>query len=91
MAFNADGCIKGQQVRAGAGRVLRDTDGAWLRGFIKNIDICSFEEAELWVIWRGLILAQELQVLNVEVRSDSARVIDGSLLMFKYGGVLEIW
>lgn len=57
MALNANSYMKRQQGRAEAGGVLRDAGGVWLGGFMKNICRCSVEEAELWAIWHGLILA----------------------------------
>ncbi|KAK8568721.1 hypothetical protein V6N12_007264 [Hibiscus sabdariffa] len=43
--------------RAACGGVLRDHNESWLLGFAKFVGVCTAEEAKLWGIYTGLLLA----------------------------------
>ena len=66
-----DGCSKGNPGIAGAGGVLRDQMGSWIRGFARNIGICSSVTAELWAIYEGLLLTWDKGFRKVVLESDS--------------------
>lgn len=54
--LNIDGTKKKSGV-ASAGGILRDQSGNWIIGFGMNIGICSVTVAELWGLYRGLLMA----------------------------------
>ncbi|KAE8680197.1 hypothetical protein F3Y22_tig00111392pilonHSYRG00432 [Hibiscus syriacus] len=61
------------------GGVLRNSEGAWLRGFSKFIGSCSIDDAELWGILIGLMCAWDYGASQVDfqhVNCDENRVAD---------------
>ncbi|XP_016178564.1 uncharacterized protein LOC107621028 [Arachis ipaensis] len=44
---------------AGFGCIIRNPDGCWLKGCTGKVEVCSVFFAELYAIWRGLLLAWE--------------------------------
>ncbi|QHO52257.1 Putative ribonuclease H protein [Arachis hypogaea] len=44
---------------AGFGCIIRNPDGCWLKGCTGKVEVCSVLFAELYAIWRGLLLAWE--------------------------------
>ena len=71
--INTDGSRKSASgFICGAGGLLRDNYGAWIKGFSVNLGVGSVLEAELWGIFWGLHLAWESSFRFVEVESDSS-------------------
>lgn len=66
---NASGLI-------GAGGVLRDCDGKWCHGFMRNIGKGQVLQAESWGLATGLQIAVELHITHIEVETDSAILIN---------------
>ena len=56
--LNFHGCSKGNPVAAGAGELIRNSMGTWIKGLIINPGACS-SELKLWTacywIWIGLV------------------------------------
>ncbi|CAL1399589.1 unnamed protein product [Linum trigynum] len=69
--INVDGAANGTQGPAGAGGVLRDHLGGWLKGFVVNLGTCSAVQAELWGIYHGLGVAWQAGSRTLIVESDS--------------------
>ncbi|CAL2255075.1 unnamed protein product [Prunus armeniaca] len=69
--INTDGSRNSDSGSIGAGGLLRDNYGAWIKGFSVNLGVGSVLEAELWGIFWGLHLAWESGFRFVEVESDS--------------------
>ncbi|XP_038688673.1 uncharacterized protein LOC119987842 [Tripterygium wilfordii] len=76
VTLNTDGCSKGEHGAAGAGGLLRDYRGVWLKGFFANIGSCGSIEAELWAAIHGLRLAWEEGFRQVILETDSYMVAD---------------
>ncbi|KAE8678718.1 hypothetical protein F3Y22_tig00111402pilonHSYRG00150 [Hibiscus syriacus] len=57
---NTDGSRKIGDIFATCGGVIRSSNGGWMIGFSKAIDICSIVEAELWGIHEGLSMLGNL-------------------------------
>ncbi|MCH81010.1 ribonuclease H protein [Trifolium medium] len=72
--LNTDGAYKENQV-AGCGGVIRGTQGEWLGGFAKHVELCSAFVAELWGVLEGLRYAHRLGFTRVELNIDSETVI----------------
>ncbi|KAL8151867.1 hypothetical protein V2J09_021675 [Rumex salicifolius] len=72
---NTDGARESRYGMATAGGVIRNDEGRWMGGFVKNIGVCSVPCAELWDIYHGLELAWESGCKFVIVESDSSTTI----------------
>ncbi|KAK8575719.1 hypothetical protein V6N12_063385 [Hibiscus sabdariffa] len=82
---NVDAAVNALDQRAFVGGVYRDSDGAWLHGFSRNIGRCSVVLAELWAILEALRRAWEKGYRFVVLESDCAdavRMILGSSEVF---------
>ncbi|CAL2237692.1 unnamed protein product [Prunus armeniaca] len=73
--INTDGSRNSDSRFIGAGGLLRDNYGAWIKGFSVNLGVGSVLEVELWGIFWGLHLAWEAGFRFVEVESDSSVVV----------------
>ncbi|GLT93612.1 hypothetical protein SLE2022_113960 [Rubroshorea leprosula] len=68
--INTDGSVMGNPGPAGCGGILRDSQGQWIMGFIRNIGDTTVLAAELWAIRDGLSIAVNLQLQKVIIESD---------------------
>ncbi|KAK8537856.1 hypothetical protein V6N12_044002 [Hibiscus sabdariffa] len=76
--LNTDGAVCVDSGMASCGGVLRTDAGGWVIGFSKRLGICTVLEAELWVVFEGLLSAWSVGVprLILEVDSlDAVRLI----------------
>ncbi|XP_015957787.1 uncharacterized protein LOC107481944 [Arachis duranensis] len=55
---------------AGFGCIIRNPDGCWLKGCTGKVEVCSVLFAELYAIWRGLLLAWESRFREVICETD---------------------
>ncbi|XP_057740564.1 uncharacterized protein LOC130957737 [Arachis stenosperma] len=55
---------------AGFGCIIRNPDGCWLKGCTGKFEVCSVLFAELYAIWRGLLLAWESEFREVICETD---------------------
>ncbi|GLT72258.1 hypothetical protein SLA2020_442090 [Shorea laevis] len=55
---------------ASCGGILRDSQGRWVVGFLRNIGYTTALAAELWAIKDGLSIAKSLQLENVILETD---------------------
>ena len=55
--LNTDGSSLGNPGPAGRGGVIRDIEGAWIMGFMRNIGITSRYIAKLWALREGYYYA----------------------------------
>lgn len=60
--INTDGSIMGNLGPAGCGGLLRDSQGQWIIGFIRNIGDTTALAVELWAIRHGLSIAINFQL-----------------------------
>ncbi|KAF7801847.1 reverse transcriptase [Senna tora] len=74
--LNTDGsCIKESEA-IGAGVVIRNHDGAWIKGFHIFLGSSSSLLAELWAIDTGIKLAASLNFKNIIVESDNLLAVN---------------
>lgn len=73
-ALNTDGAVK-QSRLASAGGLIRDSNGAWVGGFLVNIGVTSVLHAELVGVREGLKLAQALGIGRLVVQVDSSLAV----------------
>ena len=76
--LNSDGASFGNPSKAGGGGIIRDSQGAWVRGYARSIRFTSSIITELWVLRDGLKLADHMGIRQLEVELD-AKVIVGLL------------
>ncbi|MCH84271.1 RNA-directed DNA polymerase (Reverse transcriptase), partial [Trifolium medium] len=74
--LNTDGAAKKETGMTGCGGLLRDSNGRWVVGFAKNLGNTNAYMAELWGLYEGLILANNMGVHQLEVQLDSSIVVD---------------
>jgi ribonuclease HI len=55
---------------------LRDTNGKWLKEFVRKIGVCDALHAEMWGLYSGLELAWQVGVSHLCVEGDSKLLID---------------
>lgn len=71
MNVSSDGFVKGNSGLTVSGRVIRDSVGVWMAGFVINLGICTLVMAEYWTTFHGLHLAWELGQYRVILELDS--------------------
>ncbi|GAU50029.1 hypothetical protein TSUD_240220 [Trifolium subterraneum] len=75
MILNVDGSIIGNPGISGFGGLIRNADGAWVHGFFGNLAVTNILHAELMAIYKGLLLAWELNIKDLWCYSDSKMAI----------------
>jgi ribonuclease HI len=71
MILNVDGSSKGNPGVSGYGGLIRNAGGAWVHGFFGNLGVTTILHAELMAIYKGLLLAWELNIKDLWCYSDS--------------------
>ncbi|KAK2405415.1 hypothetical protein QL285_054655 [Trifolium repens] len=75
MILNVDGSSIGNPGVSGFGGLIRNSDGAWVHGFYGNLGVSNILHAELMAIYKGLLLAWELDIKELWCYSDSKTAI----------------
>ncbi|GAU23253.1 hypothetical protein TSUD_172820 [Trifolium subterraneum] len=88
LSLNTDGASRGE-VPAECGDLIRNSAGQWLGGFSRNLGYCSAYLAELWGVYDGLCLAQNIGATRIEVHVDSSVVVQ--TLNSTNGGSVTGW
>ena len=73
--LNTDESSLGNPRPVGGG-VIRDIEGAWIMGFVRNIGITSRYIVELWALWDELLLCINRNFNAIEVELDAKSIID---------------
>ncbi|KAF7811828.1 ribonuclease H [Senna tora] len=76
---NSDGAVKSTEGKAGCGALIRDHNGTWITGVIRNLGRCSVLKTEAWGAFEGIKLARELGFKKVILESDSKCLINNML------------
>lgn len=71
LKLNVDGSRNNHGV-IGAGGIIIDNSGIWIKGFTHHIGVGEVIQAEAWGIFLGLKLASDLCIRNLVVECDSA-------------------
>lgn len=74
--LNTDGAAAKNPGSAGAGGVIRNSAGNFVKGFSRNIGFASSFAAELWGLRDGLQLAVDLNIKNLIIEIDARAVIN---------------
>jgi len=88
--LNFHGCSKGNPVAAGAGELIRNSMGTWIKGVIINPGACS-SELKLWTacywIWIGLVARTSQVNLGIGFFTHTCSTIR----KVSYQGRRELW
>ncbi|GAU38238.1 hypothetical protein TSUD_145930 [Trifolium subterraneum] len=71
LCLNNDGAVKKGNQQAGCGGVVRDNSGKWVCGFAKVLGSCSAYVAELWGIYEEIKIANDRNLMRIEIQVDS--------------------
>nr|POE96986.1 putative ribonuclease h protein [Quercus suber] len=74
--LNTDGASGGNPSKAGAGGLIRDSSGHWVKGFVRSIGFATSVTAEFWALRDGLKLALSEGIQNLIVELDARVVVD---------------
>ncbi|GAU17063.1 hypothetical protein TSUD_105620 [Trifolium subterraneum] len=75
MILNVDGSSIGNPEIYGFGGLIRNSHGAWIRGFAGNIGFSNILHAELLAVYHGLVLAWDMDIKDLICYSDSKTAI----------------
>ena len=76
MKLNTDGASLGNPGATGAGGLIRNCSGGWVKGFWRSVGFAMSTTAEFWALRDGLILASQLGIQDIEVELDARTVVD---------------
>ena len=76
MKLNTDGDSLGNPGVAGAGGIIRNCSGGWVKGFSRSVGFATSITVEFWALRDGLILATQLGIQDIEVELDAKIVVD---------------
>ena len=74
--LNSDGASQGNPRCAGGGGLIRDHNGKWVKGFMRNIGTTTSVAAEFWALRDGLMLAAQLGINHLHVELDAQVVVN---------------
>lgn len=69
--LNIDGAARSNPGEAGIGGIIRDHKGNMISAFSKNIGIASNNKAEVWALYLGIKIANELEITDIIIETDS--------------------
>lgn len=72
--LNSDVSVRGSNYKASSGGLLRDLNGRWVGGYVRNIGSCSISYDELWGLLDGLGLAWDNGIRKLLVEVDGQYV-----------------
>jgi len=78
------------EVIAECGGLFRDSDGRWIKAYIKKIGACDALHAEIWGLYLGLEMAWRKHYSHLIVESDSKILIDMISDNFKFNRNIPI-
>jgi len=88
--LNSDGTCKGNNDVSGCGGLFRNSDGRWIKGYMKKIGSCDALHAEMWGVYLGLEMAWRDRIPQLIVESDSKLLIDMITYNCNLGGIVPI-
>lgn len=72
----SDGASLGSPGKAGGGGLIRDSQGQWVKGHMRNIGVATTITAEFWALRDGLVLASQLGVTQLLVELNAKIIVD---------------
>ena len=74
--MNSNEVLQGNPGCAGGGGLIRDHDGKWVKGFMRNIGQATSVAVEFWALRDGLMLAAQLGINHLHVELDAQVVVN---------------
>ena len=74
--LNMDGAFLGNSGKVGGGRIIRDSEGRWVKGFARSIGFTTSITAEFWALRDGLLLADQIGLQNLVIELDAKVVVE---------------
>lgn len=65
--LNSDWASLGNPGKAGGGGLIRDSQGSWVKGYMRNIGVATSVKAEFWALRDGLLLASQMGIAQLVV------------------------
>jgi len=84
--LNCEGAWKGSSTPAGCGGFLRDSDGRWIKGYFKKIEVSDAFHAEMSDMYLGLDLAWRENTTHLIVGSYSKILVNMIIENCNFGG-----
>ncbi|ONI01039.1 hypothetical protein PRUPE_6G118100 [Prunus persica] len=73
--INVDGSCMGELGAISAGGIIRNDAGVWVKGFVTKLGCGSILEAELWGVFRGLLLTWNEGIRRIQMECDSLTAV----------------
>ncbi|VVA38500.1 PREDICTED: ribonuclease [Prunus dulcis] len=73
--INVDGSCMGVLGAISAGGIIRNDAGIWVKGFVTKLGSGSILEAELWGVFRGLLLTWNEGIRRIHMECDSLTAV----------------
>lgn len=74
--LNSDGSVDNSTGRVGAGGLIRDLDGRWMKGFSRLLGRVDRLMAEAWALWDGLKTAIDMEIDKLMIELDCKVFLD---------------
>ena len=74
--LNSDGASLGNPGKAGGGGLICDSQGNWVKDYMRNIGVATNIIAEFWALRDGLTLASQFRITQLLVERDAKVVVD---------------
>ena len=71
MKLNTNDAMLGNPKKDGRSGVLRGSNGDWVAGFMRKLGSMSSIMAELWALKDGLLVARQLDILDINIELDA--------------------
>jgi hypothetical protein len=84
LCLGTDGSSQGEVITA-CGGLIRNSNGQWLDGFLKNLGRCNAYLAKLWGVYEGLCLACNFGATKLKGQVESS-VVNNTLNSSNKGG-----
>ncbi|KAF7812710.1 RNA-directed DNA polymerase [Senna tora] len=87
--INSDGAVKTSYNKARCGALIRDHNGTWISGVIRNLVNYSVLKTEAWGAFEGIKLARDLGYRKIILESDSQCLIN--IFMSGSSNIMEVY
>lgn len=74
--LNSDGSSIGNPESVGAGGLIHDHSGNWVKGYMRNIGVATSIIAEFWALRDGLLSASQLGINHLIIELDAKVIVD---------------
>lgn len=76
LKVNVDGAFYSSLGKAACGGLICDSNGAFVKGFVCNLGVCSVIKAEMKALLHGVQVARDMNISNAIFEIDSLMVVN---------------